>query len=76
MLREGRTITSIVAMLWLATSPIGAAQSGDRKGDTYQWSGELVAVDSTASTLTLKSRIRGEAVQARGEGVDRLVRDS
>jgi hypothetical protein len=57
MLREGRTITSIVAMLWLAMSPIGAAQSGDRKGDTYQWSGELVAVDSTASTLTVKSRI-------------------
>jgi hypothetical protein len=57
MLREGRTITSILAMLWLATSPIGAGQSGDRKGDTYQWSGELVAVDSTASTLTVKSRI-------------------
>lgn len=57
MLREGRTIASIVAMLWLATSPIGAAQSGDPKGDTYQWSGELVAVDATASTLTVKSRI-------------------
>jgi hypothetical protein len=57
MLREGRTITSIVVMLWLATSPIGAAQSGDRKGDAYQWSGELVAVDSAASTLTVKSRI-------------------
>jgi hypothetical protein len=57
MLREGRAITSIVAMLWLATSPISAARSGDQKGDTYQWSGELVAVDSTASTLTVKSRI-------------------
>src|SRR5438034_10009325 len=57
MLREGRTIASTVAMLWLATSPISAAQSGDPKGNTYQWSGELVAVDSTASTLTVKSRI-------------------
>src|SRR5204863_7849680 len=57
MLREGRTIASIVAMLWLATSPISAAQSGDPKGKTYQWSGELVAVDSTASTLTVKSGI-------------------
>jgi hypothetical protein len=57
MLREGRTITSIVAMLWLAPSPIGAAQSVTPKEDTYQWSGELIAVDSTASTLTVRSRI-------------------
>jgi len=41
----------------LSASLIGAAQSADSKGATYQWSGELVAVDSTASTLTLKSRI-------------------
>jgi hypothetical protein len=57
MLRAGRTLTCIVAMLWLGTSPIGAARSGVPKEGTYQWSGELVAVDSTASTLTVKSRI-------------------
>jgi len=65
MLRKGRTISSIVTMLWLATSPISAAQSGDPKGNTYQWGGELVAVDSTTSTLTVKSRIAyQEAVSA------------
>jgi hypothetical protein len=44
-------------MLCLTTSPIGAAQSEDPKGATYRWNGELVAVDPTASTLTVKSRV-------------------
>lgn len=57
MLRERKQVTSIVFVLWLATSLLGAAQSGVPRGDTYQWSGELVAFDTTASTLTVKSRI-------------------
>ena len=57
MLRARKHITSMVVMFWLATAIVSAAQSGAPKGDTYQWSGELVAVDSTASTLTVKSRI-------------------
>ena len=57
MLKERKRIPTIVGALWLATSLIGAAQSGTAKDDTYQWSGELVAVDTTASTLTVKSRI-------------------
>jgi len=57
MFRERNHLPSIMGVLWLAMSLIGAAQSGAPNGDTYQWSGELVAVDSTASTLTVKSRI-------------------
>jgi hypothetical protein len=57
MLRERRLVASALALLWMTTSPIGAAQSEDLKGATYQWNGELVAVDATASTLTVKSRV-------------------
>ena len=57
MLKERKLVPSLVCALWLATSLIGAAQSGAPKQDTYQWSGELVAVDATASTLTVKSRL-------------------
>lgn len=57
MFGERKRLTSIVGVLWLAMSLIGAAQSGAPNGDTYQWSGELVAVDATTSTLTVKSRI-------------------
>ena len=57
MLREGRQLTTIFAVLWLATPLIGAAQSAASKGTTFQWSGELVSADSAASTLTVKSRI-------------------
>ena len=49
MLKERKLVPSLVCALWLATSLIGAAQSGAPKQDTYQWSGELVAVDATAS---------------------------
>ena len=57
MLKERRVVASVLATLWWASSPIVAAQSVDPKGATYQWNGELVAVDSRASTLTVKSRI-------------------
>ena len=57
MLREERKVTSILAMLCLTASLMGAAQSEAPKGGTYQWNGELVGVDPTASTLTVKSRI-------------------
>jgi hypothetical protein len=64
MLRERKHITSMVVMFWLATALVSAAQSGAPKEDTYQWSGELVAVDSTASTLTVKSRIAYQEVMS------------
>ena len=57
MFREGRQLTTILAVLWLATPLSGAAQSEPSKGTTFQWSGELVAADSATSTFTVKSRI-------------------
>ena len=60
MLREGRLLTSTLVVMWLATPLIGAAQSATSKGTTFQWSGELVAADSTTSTFTVKSRVAYE----------------
>jgi hypothetical protein len=57
MLKEGRQLTTILAVLWLAAPLSGAGQSAAAKGTTFQWSGELVAADSATSTLTVKSRI-------------------
>jgi hypothetical protein len=57
MVKEGRQLITILAILWLAAPLIGAAQSAASKGTTFQWSGELVAADSATSTLTVKSRI-------------------
>jgi hypothetical protein len=58
MFREGRQLTTILAVLWLAMPLICAAQSEPSKGTTFQWSGALVAADSATSTFTVKSRIR------------------
>jgi hypothetical protein len=60
MFREGRQLTTILTVLWLAAPLIGAAQSAASKGATFQWSGELVAADSATSTFTVKSRIAYE----------------
>jgi hypothetical protein len=57
MFREGRQLTTILAVLWLAVPLIGAAQSEPSKSTTFQWSGELVAADHATSTITVKSRI-------------------
>ena len=37
-------------------APAGA-QSSQTKGDTYTWNGELVSLDTTAKTMTVKSRV-------------------
>jgi len=37
-----------------------AAQSVQPHSDTYSWSGELVAFDPTARTITVKSRVVGD----------------
>ena len=41
-----------------------AAQSVQPNSDTYSWSGELVAFDPTARTLTVKSRVVGDQALA------------
>ena len=35
----------------------GMAQSSQPKSDTYTWNGELVSLDTTAKTMTVKSRV-------------------
>ena len=36
---------------------LGLAQSLQTQGDTYTWNSELVSLDATAKTLTVKSRV-------------------
>jgi len=50
-----------IAFLTIAltiTGPVpGIAQSSQPKSDTYTWNGELVSLDTTAKTMTVKSRV-------------------
>ena len=43
--------------LTLSGSVIGLAQSSQPKSDTYTWNGEFVSLDTTAKTMTVKSRV-------------------
>jgi hypothetical protein len=48
-------ILTIVATI---SAPVpGIAQSSQPKSDTYTWNGELVSLDTTAKTMTVKSRV-------------------
>ena len=50
--------TALLAIaLTLSGSAIGLAQSSQPKGDTYTWNGEFVSLDTTAKTMTVKSRV-------------------
>ena len=46
----------LIAMLTLGT-PVKGAQSIQPSSDTFTWVGELVSMDATARTLTVKSRV-------------------
>lgn len=50
-------IGAVAAVLTLVTPAIGAAQVSQPTRDTYAWSGELVSVDTTTMTMTVKSRM-------------------
>ena len=43
--------------LTISGSVLGLAQSSQPKGDTYTWNGEFVSLDTTAKTMTVKSRV-------------------
>jgi len=47
-------LTIVVTM---SSAVPGVAQSSQSKSDTYTWNGELVSVDTTAKTMTVKSRV-------------------
>ena len=44
-------------MMTIGAAAIGRAQTPHGQGDTYTWSGELVSVDKSAATVTVKSRV-------------------
>ena len=49
---------AIVTSVLTISGPVpGTAQSSQLKSDTYTWNGELVSLDTTAHTMTVKSRI-------------------
>jgi len=49
---------AILAIVFALGKPaLGIAQSSQTKGDTYTWNGELVSLDATAKTMTVKSRV-------------------
>ena len=49
---------AIVASVFTIGGPaLGIAQSSQPKNDTYTWNGELVSLDTTARTMTVKSRV-------------------
>jgi hypothetical protein len=49
---------AFVTIALTITGPVpGIAQSSQPKSDTYTWNAELVALDTTAKTMTVKSRV-------------------
>ena len=47
----------LTTVLTIGGAMPGIAQSSQPKSDTYTWNGELVSLDTTAKTLTVKSRV-------------------
>ena len=50
-------IVAVATIAMISGPVIGAAQSTHANSDTYTWRGELVSVDTTAMTMTVKSRV-------------------
>ena len=50
-------IAILTIVLTISGAVPGIAQSSQPKNDTYTWIGELVSLDTTAKTMTVKSRI-------------------
>ena len=57
MLKELTHIAAVTAILAISAPVLGGAQSSHTKPDTYTWHGEFVALDTTAKTMTVKSRV-------------------
>ena len=50
-------IAILTIVLTISGAVPGIAQSSQPKSDTYTWIGELVSLDTTAKTMTVKSRV-------------------
>ena len=57
MVTKGIQTAVLVIALTIGVSVLSLAQSSQPKGDTYTWNGELVSLDTTAKTMTVKSRV-------------------
>jgi hypothetical protein len=47
----------LTAVMTISGAVPGIAQSSQAKSDTYTWNGELVSLNTTAKTMTVKSRV-------------------
>jgi hypothetical protein len=50
-------IAALATIFTISRIVLAGAQSPHTKSDTYTWNGELVSVDATAMTMTVKSRV-------------------
>ena len=50
-------IAAVAAVVTIGASVLAVAQSAQKQGDTFTWSGELVSFDATAKSMTVKSRV-------------------
>jgi hypothetical protein len=50
-------IAAVAAVVTIRAPALGVAQSSQTQGDTFTWNGELVSVDATAKSMTVKSRV-------------------
>jgi hypothetical protein len=50
-------IAILTIVLTIRGAVPGIAQSSQSQSDTYTWTGELVSLDTTAKTMTVKSRV-------------------
>ena len=57
MLTQWTQIAAIATVLMISGPVLDGAQSTQTKSDTYTWNGELVSLDTTAMTMTVKSRV-------------------
>ena len=48
---------ALVTILVLGTTTVRGTQSAQSASDTFTWLGELVSVDTTARTMTVKARV-------------------
>ena len=56
MVTQWMQIAILAIVFTIGRPALGIAQSSQTKGDTYTWNGELVSLDTTAKTMTVKSR--------------------
>lgn len=57
MSKQWLTIAALASIVTIAGPAFAGAPPSPTKADTYTWSGELVSLDTTAKTLTVKSRV-------------------